>query len=480
MSFESSSTVNGFPVGARVILHGLMKGAQYNGEVGVIQTSLQQNKERQQVLVKGKHLAIRPGNLRYEPRDIDTLSIKELTYVLKQKDPNNLVAGMDKSELKEMVQDQATPTEIAELLAHQHSTTTTTTTSTSASGGVGGMTEEQIQNGAERMSNVSPEQLRQQAAMMRSMDPATLRRMNPQMANFTDEQIKMAANQMETMANNPSMMKMAAEQMKHMSPQDLSNMQRQATTTSTTNTGSRITKEQMETQAQQMSNMSPEQLKQQAQALRSMDPATIRRMNPQMANMTDEQIQMAATQMEAMADNPDMLKMASEQMKNMSPDDLSKMQQEFASGNGMADMANHHMDAKQMKSAMKMMKKNPEMMKQMMKTQGMDEAQADQAMAMMDKLDDKQMEQLMNAMAGFQKYTAPIRNTWNKTNTVCGGHLKKIILTLLLILVTRYFFFSSSHPLPPSSSLSPPSSPLDTIQKRNKIPTIEELEQDEF
>ena len=45
--------------------------------------------------------------------------------------------------------------------------------------------------------------------------------MNTQMAHMTDEQINMAITQMEAVANNPAMMKMAAEQMKHMNPEEL-------------------------------------------------------------------------------------------------------------------------------------------------------------------------------------------------------------------------------------------------------------------
>ena len=61
--------------------------------------------------------------------------------------------------------------------------------------------------------------------MMRTMDPATVRRMNPQLANMSDAQLRMAADQMEMMANNPSMMKTAVEQMKNMDPAHLQKMQ---------------------------------------------------------------------------------------------------------------------------------------------------------------------------------------------------------------------------------------------------------------
>lgn len=45
--------------------------------------------------------------------------------------------------------------------------------------------------------------------MMRAMDITTLRGMNPQFAQLSDEQIRMSIDQMEMMANNPSMLKYA-------------------------------------------------------------------------------------------------------------------------------------------------------------------------------------------------------------------------------------------------------------------------------
>jgi hypothetical protein len=47
------------------------------------------------------------------------------------------------------------------------------------------------------VNDMSPEQMKRQAEMMKSMDKDTLRSMNPQMANWNDQQIDMAINQME-------------------------------------------------------------------------------------------------------------------------------------------------------------------------------------------------------------------------------------------------------------------------------------------
>ena len=69
----------------------------------------------------------------------------------------------------------------------------------------------------QQMQNCDPEQMKAQARMMKNMDKDNLRRMNPQFANMSDAEIDMAASQMEMMASNPAMLKMAAAQMGGMS-----------------------------------------------------------------------------------------------------------------------------------------------------------------------------------------------------------------------------------------------------------------------
>jgi hypothetical protein len=75
------------------------------------------------------------------------------------------------------------------------------------------MSDEQMRVAAERMKSMNPDTMRAQAQALRSMDPNMVRRSNPAMANFTDQQIKDAADQMEQMASNPFMMQQAAEEM---------------------------------------------------------------------------------------------------------------------------------------------------------------------------------------------------------------------------------------------------------------------------
>lgn len=93
-----------------------------------------------------------------------------------------------------------------------------------AGAGVPAPSVNQAQQAAQMMQNMNPEQLRQQAQMLKTTDPDTLRRTNPQLAHMSDSQIKMAAIQFEMMASNPSMMKMAMDQMNNATPEQLAAM----------------------------------------------------------------------------------------------------------------------------------------------------------------------------------------------------------------------------------------------------------------
>lgn len=90
------------------------------------------------------------------------------------------------------------------------------------------------------------------------MPPDQIRRMNPQLAHMTDAQIQMAANQFQMMADNPDMMKMAMDQMKNMSPDDIAKLQQQ--TGSTPENPPDLAN--MGDPAKMLENMDPKQLKQ--------------------------------------------------------------------------------------------------------------------------------------------------------------------------------------------------------------------------
>lgn len=417
-----------YPLEARVILHGLVKAPDLNGRIGVIKSEATNGRQEVHLEDLNKDVALKVDNLKYEGREIATLSVKELKLLLKLKNVQDTeLVGADKSELKAKLTDMAlSSTDIAQILAIAKAPKPTAPAASAASN-----------------TTMSPEHLRKQAQMMRTMDPDQIRRTNPQFAHMSNAEIQQAATQMEMIANNPQMMKAAADQMKNMSPQELQRMQGQ--------TGGAAAPAQPNAQqaANMMANMTPEQLLQQAQMMKSMPPDEIRKMNPQLAHMSDAQIQMAANQFQMMADNPDMMKMAMDQMKNMSPEEIANMQQQAgATSENPPDLANmgdpakmlENMDPKQLKKMMTTLKQNPEMMKQFATMSGMKEDQLAQGLEMFAGLGDDKMESAIKVMQKAQK----AKDMWTKANAKTGGHLMKILIvvgiTLVYWMVQRFWF----------------------------------------
>ena len=102
---------------------------------------------------------------------------------------------------------------------------TTSNTSTTASTASTASSTPTSNNPAEMMRDMDPAQLKQQAAMLKSMPPSQVRAMHPQFATLSDDQIGAMAAQMEMMADNPAMMKMAAETMNNLTPEQLQDIQ---------------------------------------------------------------------------------------------------------------------------------------------------------------------------------------------------------------------------------------------------------------
>jgi hypothetical protein len=432
-----------FPLEARVILHGLVKAPDLNGKTGIIKSEPTNGRQQVHLEDSNKNVALKVDNLKYEGREIATLSVKELKLLLKEKNvQDSEFVGVDKSELKTKLTDMALSSEeIAHILA------TAKAPKPTAPAAAASNTTFQDQ-ASDQLSSMSPEQLRQQALMMRSMDPDTIRRTNPQLAHMSNAEIQQAATQMEMMANNPQMMKTAADKMKNMSPEELQRMQAQmggaaaapAATPAQPNA---------QNAANMMANMTPEQLRHQAEMMKSMPPDQIRKMNPQLAHMSDNQIQMAANQFQMMADNPDMMKMAMEQMKNMSPEEIASMQQQSgATSETPPDLANmgdpakmlENMDPKQLKQMMTTLKENPEMMKQFSAMSGMSEDKLAQGLEMFAGLGDDKMESALKVMQKAQK----AKDLWTNVNTKTGGHLMKILIvvgiTFVYLVVQRFWF----------------------------------------
>eukprot|EP01083_Nonionella_stella_P064749 169045_1 len=445
----ATETSKSFPLGGRVILKDLQKGVEFNGQVGIIKSDINDSQRQQVLLVKsGKMLGLKPINLQYEPRTVNSLSITELKLVLSEKKVAQL-SGYDKSQLRQMVEIKTdSGEEIAEIIyisQAKKAADAAAANAANASARGGGDLKSQMQNQAAAIGNMSPDQMRQQAQMLRTLPPSQIRRMNPQMAGFSDQQIQMAANQMEMMANNPQMMKGMVDQMKNMSDDEVENVRRmqaggapqpadQAPVGMGPGAGPGAG-------GQNIMDMSPEQLKQQAEMMKSMDPAMLKRMNPAMANWSDSQIQMAITQMETLANNPSMMKTMKEQMDGMDPEQIENMRKMAAKGDlsgadalGSAGMGGagagaanstgapgapampsnpmdllKNADPTQIKTMLKMVQDNPQLMKDMLKSANpgmadkMTDEQLQKTIDTFANLDDRKISMIMKGLGFFQK-----------------------------------------------------------------------------
>lgn len=490
-----------FPLEARVVLQGLVKAPDLNGKVGVVKSGVTDGRHQVYVHDLSKLVGLKASNLRYEGRSPESLSSKQLKTVLKSKNvADSELTGIDKSDLQSKVSDLHLSEEnIAEILAITNAPKPSSTTRTTAQNPAIDLTQ-----AASQLENTSPEQLRQQARAMKMMDPAAVRRMNPQFANMTDAQLRMAADQMMMMADNPEMVKAASNKIKNMSPQEMQSMQNQtvggnqssssaATTTKPapatpssqprappSSSGTASKEARFQQASNMMANMTPEQLKQQAEMMRTTDPDTLRIMNPQLAHMTNEQIKMAASQFEMMSSNPELMKMAMDQMKNLTPEQMEDMKNgnppnttnpnmEGAAADPASMLAN--MDKKQLKQMLKQLKENPEMMKQFAKMTGLSEGQLSQGVDMFANMDDDKLDKAVNVMQKAQK----AKDLWTKADAKTGGHLKKIIIVVVLLLVSlivKKIWFSSG-----GSASIPAANPLDEIPS---VAAASTAEVDEF
>ena len=549
-------TPSEFPIGARVELTGLTQ-KEYNGKMGIVQSTLDPVTGRQQVALfvtdddddddddnntaaaaennnskTSRKLGLKPINLQFVPRSMDTLSVKELkaimTYILNHenhttatasatasarssKNVNSFIAGLDKKQLREMVSEKVHSDErrIAAILSHSMASSsvvspslsnssrdtmtpaavTTTTTST--------VSAEQIQAQVDLLQNTSPEQLRQQAQMMRIMDPHRIRQMNPHMASFTNEQIQMAATQLEMLANNPNMMATVSQQMKHMTPQQLEQQARLFqqqppvggltrnkeeeetinTTTTTTPPTTAWNPQQMQQGAQNMLQMTPQQMRQQAQTLRTMDPTLVRQMNPTMKHLSNTQIQHVITQLETMADHPELIQSMVQQMQNMTPEQWNQVQDEFNTTTTTTIMENDKMttnnkkkkktsipdnnnnnllssfNTQQIQQMIQMVKQNPTMVKNMLRNQHpelvntLSDTQLDQMISTFTHMDDKNIHRLLYGIGMIQSIHVKFQQ-----------HKRKLLLFLLggmiLVWILAHVWkgTSSSSPLSQQSS----------------------------
>lgn len=433
-----SSDEKGFPMEARVVLTGLSKAPQFNDKLGIVKSELQDG--RQQVLVGKKFLGLKPSNLIYQSDPAATLSMHELKSILKEKDESIKFTGMDLSDLRREV-NAMEPENMFNLL------TSAKAKEAKAEAERVSQQAKQMKSQANSMADMSPDQLRQQARAMRSMPPDQIRRMNPQLRNMSDAQIQQAAAQMEQMAENPEMLRMATDQMKNMTPQQIQQMQQQQQMQQPANGATGYGTRTSAPQPTSLNNLNPEQLKKQAEMMRNMTPDQIRSMNPQLAGMSDEQIKMTVNQMVQMADNPEMFEMAKSQMAGMTPEDIERVKQGgLPPGTDPSEMM-QNMNGKQMKQMMKMVKDNPNMLKKMLPP-GTSETQMKQMMKAFEGMDEKQLDATMKMMQQFQSVTAPFRNAYSTVNRWCGGYLVAVVFLFFafyggMIIYLRYFVAKS-------------------------------------
>ena len=476
-------TMSSFPLYAKVVLQGLQKAPELNGKEAVVQSALSET-GRQQVYIASlsKTVNIKPANLLYQDRPVDSLSVKELKRVLeatqeKAENTNETdkkdetPAPVDKSELQAQVAKLTdSPQEIAEILAiaeakeeeaaaaKKPKKKSTRSTSNNAN------SNNNPQHVANAMENMSPEQLRQQAHMLRTMNPNVLRAQNPQLAHMTDAQIRQAAQQFEMMASNPALRKQALDQMKHMSPEQMAAMG-----------GGPAARGPPQNPAEAMANMTPEQMRQQAHMLKTMDPDTIRRTNPQLAHMSNDQIKQAAAQFEMMANNPDMMKMAMDQMKNMTPEQMEAVQRgempppddSAAAADPATMLAN--MDKKQLKQMLRTVKDNPDMIKQFAKMTGSSEEATQKSLEAFANMDDAKLDMAVTALSFVQK----LQQWWKSTSTthklLTVGGIGFTILAGIYALVALVIYMRSS-----SSSGDAAASVKDDAAAAEPVPVVED------
>lgn len=186
--------------------------------------------------------------------------------------------------------------------------------------------------------------------------------------------------------------------------------------------------------------------------------------------------------MEMMASNPTLLDMASKQMANMSPEQIESMQNMMRGGAmppvppvprstsqvaessqppppNVPDMSSaakmlESMDPSQLESMLDVVKQNPEMVKNILKSNsmmaGVSPELIDKQMEMLDKLPPEQLKRMIGWATKAHKMLAPVASAYTKANNFVGGRLKSIILAglvaLLAAFVMRFFgiFRSSS------------------------------------
>lgn len=186
---------------------------------------------------------------------MDSLTVKQLKHIIRSKcndfpdderkkiisEMNNLT---EKDALVALANQHIQRSEVSSLLSTLHEKPTSNGNMQANMGGRRSGMRTVMKEQEMDITKASPKQLREQAAFLRK-NPALVRKQQPQMAHMTDAEIIEAANQLEEMANNPSMMKEFKENWSKLSAEERESLRT-------------LTPEQRE----QIKNLTPEQREQ--------------------------------------------------------------------------------------------------------------------------------------------------------------------------------------------------------------------------
>lgn len=94
--------MDSFALGSRVVISGLSKAAEYNGCIAIVVSDLLPSGRHTVSLIENKKISVKPGNLKYEPMKIETLSVKQLKAVL-EGTGQELIAGSEAGHLRDQL-----------------------------------------------------------------------------------------------------------------------------------------------------------------------------------------------------------------------------------------------------------------------------------------------------------------------------------------------------------------------------------------
>jgi hypothetical protein len=183
-------------------------------------------------------------------------------------------------------------------------------------------------------------------------------------------------------------------------------------------------------------DMTPQQMRQTAKMLRN-HPKEAKRQNPQLAGFSDKQILELAEQYEKMAENPESFKKMKESVENMTEEErqeLMKFQEDMKAGGFDSQTPGAAPSDSQIETLTKLLKKNPESFKKIMKSSsgmfaGVNE---DQLNTMIDQLKDMDPNHVKMILSS-SKYLQPLKEYYEKFDKMTYGFAKYILGFLAIV-----------------------------------------------